>query len=50
LSEARLDRLQARRINSESLTEKLDNGSPTGKLVFPVFAALAQFERISRMV
>jgi DNA invertase Pin-like site-specific DNA recombinase len=29
----------------ESLTEKLDTGSPTGQLVFHVFAALAEFER-----
>jgi DNA invertase Pin-like site-specific DNA recombinase len=36
--------LQARRIDLESLTEKLDTGSPTGKLVFHVFAAL-EFER-----
>jgi Resolvase, N terminal domain len=31
--------LQSRRIDLESLTEKLDTGSPTGKLVFHVFAA-----------
>lgn len=37
--------LQSRRIDLESLTEKLDAGSPTGKLVFRVFAALAEFER-----
>jgi DNA invertase Pin-like site-specific DNA recombinase len=37
--------LQSRRIDLESLTEKLDTGSPTGKLVFHVFAALAEFER-----
>jgi DNA invertase Pin-like site-specific DNA recombinase len=36
--------LQSRRIDLESLTEKLDTGSPTGKLVFHVFAALAEFE------
>jgi DNA invertase Pin-like site-specific DNA recombinase len=29
----------------ESLTEKLDTSSSTGKLVFHVFAALAEFER-----
>ena len=37
--------LQSRRIDLDSLTEKLDTGSPTGKLVFNVFAALAEFER-----
>ena len=37
--------LQSRSIDLESLTEKLDTGSPTGKLVFHVFAALAEFER-----
>ena len=37
--------LQSRRIDLESLTEKLATGSPTGKLVFHVFAALAEFER-----
>jgi DNA invertase Pin-like site-specific DNA recombinase len=37
--------LQSRRIDLESLTEKLDTGSPTGKLVFHVFAALSEFER-----
>jgi hypothetical protein len=31
--------LQSRRIDLESLTEKLDTCSPTGKLVFHVFAA-----------
>jgi len=36
---------QSRSIDLESLTEKLDTGSPTGKLVFHVFAALAEFER-----
>jgi hypothetical protein len=38
--------LRSRRIDLESLTEKLDTGSPTGKLVFHVFADLAEFERI----
>src|SRR5271165_56230 len=37
--------LQSRHIDLESLTEKLDTGSPTGKLVFHVFAALSEFER-----
>jgi len=29
----------------ESLTEKVETGSPSGKLIFHVFAALAEFER-----
>ena len=37
--------LQLRGIGLESLTEKIDTVSPTGKLVFHVFAALAEFER-----
>ena len=37
--------LQSRRIDLESLTEKLDTGSPSGQLVLHVFAALAEFER-----
>jgi DNA invertase Pin-like site-specific DNA recombinase len=37
--------LKSRSIELESLTEKLDTGSPTGKRVFHVFAALAEFER-----
>ena len=37
--------LEQRRINFESLTENIETGSPTGRLVFHVFAALAEFER-----
>lgn len=37
--------LHARGIGLESLTEKIDTVSPTGKLVFHVFGALAEFER-----
>jgi DNA invertase Pin-like site-specific DNA recombinase len=37
--------LEQRRINFESLTEKIETSSPTGRLVFHVFAALAEFER-----
>jgi DNA invertase Pin-like site-specific DNA recombinase len=32
-------------VELESLTGKIDTVSPTGKLVFNVFAALAEFER-----
>lgn len=32
-------------ITFESLTEKIDTGSASGKLQFHVFAALAEFER-----
>jgi DNA invertase Pin-like site-specific DNA recombinase len=46
---ADLDRLiaelETRRIHFESLTEKIETRSPAGKLVFHVFAALAEFER-----
>jgi DNA invertase Pin-like site-specific DNA recombinase len=37
--------LERRKINFESLTEKIETTSPTGRLVFHVFAALAEFER-----
>lgn len=37
--------LQGRGIGLESLTEKIDTISTTGKLVFHVFATLAEFER-----
>ena len=37
--------LERRQINFESLTEKIETGSPMGRLVFHVFAALAEFER-----
>lgn len=37
--------LEQRKINFESLTEKIETGSPSGRLVFHVFAALAEFER-----
>lgn len=37
--------LQGRGIGLESLTEKIDTVTTTGKLVFHVFAALAEFER-----
>ena len=32
-------------VGLESLTEKIETGSAAGKLVFHVFAALAEFER-----
>jgi len=37
--------LDKRQINFESLTEKIETGSNTGKLIFHMFAALAEFER-----
>jgi DNA invertase Pin-like site-specific DNA recombinase len=37
--------LETRPIHFESLTEKIEPRSPAGKLVFHVFAALAEFER-----
>jgi DNA invertase Pin-like site-specific DNA recombinase len=37
--------LEARGVGFESLTERIDTNSPTGKLVFHLFASLAEFER-----
>jgi DNA invertase Pin-like site-specific DNA recombinase len=37
--------LATKGVAFESLTENIETGSPTGKLVFHVFAALADFER-----
>ncbi|CAM5202477.1 DNA-invertase hin [Castellaniella denitrificans] len=37
--------LEQRGVDFESLTEKIETDSATGKLVFHVFAALAEFER-----
>jgi DNA invertase Pin-like site-specific DNA recombinase len=37
--------LKSHNVEFESLTEKVETGSPAGKLVFHVFAALAEFER-----
>lgn len=37
--------LETRGVTFESLTEKIETGSATGRLVFHVFAALAEFER-----
>lgn len=37
--------LEQRKINFESLTEKIETVSSAGRLVFHVFAALAEFER-----
>jgi len=36
--------LEQRSIHFESLTEKIETSSPAGRLVFHVFAALAEFE------
>ena len=37
--------LEERRIEFQSLTESLDTSNPSGKLIFHMFAALAEFER-----
>ncbi|MNV93562.1 DNA-invertase hin [compost metagenome] len=37
--------LEQRGVGFESLTEKIKTGSAAGKLIFHVFAALAEFER-----
>jgi len=40
-----VEALEARGIGFRSLTENIDTTSPGGKLVFHLFAALAEFER-----
>lgn len=40
-----VEALEARGIGFQSLTEKIDTASPGGRLVFHLFAALAEFER-----
>lgn len=40
-----VEQLEARGVHFESLCEKIETGSATGKLQFHVFAALAEFER-----
>src|SRR5213596_2012703 len=40
-----ITRLQGRRVGFKSLTEAIDTTTSGGKLVFHVFAALAEFER-----
>ena len=37
--------LESRGVQLRSLTESLDTSTPSGKLTFHVFAAMAQFER-----
>jgi DNA invertase Pin-like site-specific DNA recombinase len=37
--------LEAERIGFQSVTESIDTTIPGGKLVFPIFGALAEFER-----
>jgi len=37
--------LRCRGVDLESLTEKIETGSSAGKLIFHVFASLAEFER-----
>jgi len=36
---------EQQKVNFESLTEKIETVSPAGRLIFHVFAALAEFER-----
>ena len=36
--------LRSRGVDFESLTERIETGSPAGKLIFHVFASLAEFE------
>jgi len=40
-----INEVQLRGIGFESLTERIDTGTATGKLVFHIFGALAEFER-----
>lgn len=42
---ATVSEMEARGVQLHSLTESIDTSSPTGKLVFHLFAALAEFER-----
>lgn len=37
--------LKGRGVEFDSLTERIDTTSPTGELIFHIFASLAQFER-----
>ena len=37
--------LRSRGVDFEPMTEKIETGSSTGKLIFHVFASLAEFER-----
>ena len=37
--------LREREVALESLTEKIDTATPQGKLIFGIFASLAEFER-----
>jgi DNA invertase Pin-like site-specific DNA recombinase len=40
-----LDDFHRRGIHFRSLTEEINTGTPGGKLIFHIFAALAEFER-----
>jgi len=40
-----MQRLNSEGVNFESIQEKIDTSTPTGKLVFHIFGAIAEFER-----
>ncbi|MBP6116043.1 MAG: recombinase family protein [Neisseriaceae bacterium] len=40
-----VNKLEASEINFESITEQIDTHTHTGRLIFHIFAALAEFER-----
>lgn len=40
-----INQLESRAIGFQSLTESIDTTTPTGKLVFHIFASLAEFEK-----
>lgn len=40
-----VEQLRGRGVALKSLTEQIDTGTPTGKLVYSIFGAIAEFER-----